>query len=125
MASLPDVLAVPNQCWEVEAILWVSLVQVLSLGRNISPFPYPRPSSKGIVTDGLYQYVRHPMYGGLLLICIGIGAITHSEARILLTLVLWWAMEKKVEFEEARLIERFPEYEKYKPTARKFFPFVY
>lgn len=74
---------------------------------------------------GMYEYVRHPMYSGLLLTCLGISALAHSEVRMLLSLILWWALEKKVDFEEASLTERFPEYKQYSTDVKKFFPLVY
>ena len=32
-------------------------------------------------TDGIYEYVRHPIYGGLVLLCLGIAVVTNSALR--------------------------------------------
>ena len=29
-------------------------------------------------TTGIYEYVRHPIYGGLVLLCLGIAVVTNS-----------------------------------------------
>lgn len=68
---------------------------LVSLGRNLSPLPAPRARHR-LVTSGMYGYVRHPMYGGLLLATFGLAAVTQSEARLALGGLLWWVLEQKV-----------------------------
>ncbi len=79
--------------------------------------------AEGLVTDGLYGYIRHPQYVGLFLIMF--GWLIHWPT--LLTLILfpiligvyyWLAMK-----EEKGLEEVFGnEYEKYKARTPPFFP---
>ncbi len=45
---------------------------------------------------GMYSYVRHPMYAGLLLTSLGLAAITRNETRLALAVGLWFILEKKV-----------------------------
>ena len=59
-------------------VLFVS--GLLSLGRNNFPLPHPRKEAS-FVQQGIYTHVRHPQYGGILLLSLGISAITHSEVR--------------------------------------------
>ena len=44
----------------------------------------------------MYAIVRHPMYAGLILGSVGLAAISLSEARLALTVLLWWILEQKV-----------------------------
>jgi protein-S-isoprenylcysteine O-methyltransferase Ste14 len=79
--------------------------------------------AEGLVTDGVYKYIRHPQYVGLFLIML--GWLIHWPT--LLTLILfpvligvyyWLAMK-----EEKGLEEVFgTEYEKYKARTPRFFP---
>lgn len=41
-------------------------------------------------------YVRHPMYGGLLLGSLGLAILTRNESRLALVAVLWFVLENKV-----------------------------
>lgn len=69
--------------------------------------------------------MRHPMYGGLLLSCFGLAAVTHSESRLALSALLWLVLEAKVGWEEKALKERYPQYAEYAQRVKKFFPYVY
>lgn len=42
------------------------------------------------------DYVRHPMYGGLLMAAFGLAVITRSETRLAMAALLWVVLEKKV-----------------------------
>ena len=98
---------------------------LLSLGRNISPFPKPRKNHQ-LVTSGMYSYVRHPMYCGLILASLGLAAITRSETRLALAGLLWFILERKTGFEEKELVGRYPsEYPAYVAKVKKLIPFVY
>lgn len=98
---------------------------LLSLGRNLSPMPQPRQKHT-LVTTGMYSYVRHPMYAGLLLTAFGLAAVTRNETRLALALGLWFILEKKTAKEEEFLCQRYPEeYEQYKSQVKKFVPFIY
>ena len=41
-------------------------------------------------------YIRHPMYGGLILAGLGLAATTHDEVRLAMVGLLWWVLEQKV-----------------------------
>jgi protein-S-isoprenylcysteine O-methyltransferase Ste14 len=79
--------------------------------------------AKGLVTHGLYKYIRHPQYTGLFLIML--GWIMHFPT--LLTLIIfpvlavayYWLARK----EEGELEEVFGgEYRKYRDQTPRFFP---
>jgi protein-S-isoprenylcysteine O-methyltransferase Ste14 len=70
--------------------------------------------------------VRHPIYSGLILASMGLAAVTRSEGRLALAIVLWFVLERKAAFEEAALVARYGEpYREYAARTKKFVPLVY
>ncbi|KAA8494306.1 Cobalt-zinc-cadmium resistance protein CzcN [Porphyridium purpureum] len=88
---------------------------------------WPRPVSKGtLVTTGLYEKVRHPVYSGVLLVSLGNAAATHSAGSFALTAALAALFVKKIEVEEEFLKEKYPEYSSYQiSTPYKLIPKVW
>jgi protein-S-isoprenylcysteine O-methyltransferase Ste14 len=58
----------------------MALAAVPRLGRGLTPFPVPSPAGQ-LTTTGPYGLVRHPMYGGILLVLVGSSILGGS----------WWA----------------------------------
>jgi protein-S-isoprenylcysteine O-methyltransferase Ste14 len=77
------------------------------------------------VESGVYRYLRHPIYAGLVLAGLGWGLVTAAPAAIALTLLLLVWLDLKARREEAWLAARHPGYEAYRARTRKFLPFVY
>jgi hypothetical protein len=48
-----------------------------------------------------------PRYGGLVLAALGLAAITRSEGRLALAIVLWFVVDRKAKFEESCLVQRY------------------
>ena len=95
-----------------------------SLGSAFTPYPRPQPGAP-VVETGPYRLVRHPIYGGALLLFAGISlAFSYTSLAPTAALaVLWW---KKSLTEERFLTERFPGYADYRRrTRRRFFPYLY
>lgn len=98
---------------------------LLSLGRFVSPLPIPRKNHQ-LVTSGMYKYLRHPQYGGLLMAAFGLAVITRSETRLAIAAVLWFVLHQKVKMEEKSLLERYGQaYTDYMGRVKRFFPYVY
>lgn len=53
-------------------------------------------ASSAAVSVYVVEYLRHPMYGGLLMASLGLAAVAHDEARLLAAAVLWLVLEQKV-----------------------------
>ncbi|KAF8072570.1 hypothetical protein HT031_000230 [Scenedesmus sp. PABB004] len=97
---------------------------VVSLGRFISPLPAPRARHE-LVTSGMFSYMRHPMYAGLLAAAFGLAVITRNETRLAMAALLWAVLERKVGLEERLLQERYGKlYDDYRAKVAKFIPFM-
>jgi protein-S-isoprenylcysteine O-methyltransferase Ste14 len=94
-----------------------------ALGRAFTPFP--TPASRAARTEsGPYRHVRHPMYGGGILVFSGIS-FARSVPSLVLTVGLVALWRAKSAVEERALAERFPEYEDYRRrTPRRFLPWL-
>jgi protein-S-isoprenylcysteine O-methyltransferase Ste14 len=94
---------------------------VVNLGRSLSI--HPKPTRDAVLkTGGLYRYVRHPIYSGVLFLAAGIaltsGSFVSAGAAVLLVPVL----SVKARLEERLLTERFPDYPRYAGRTSRFFP---
>jgi len=104
--------------------LLLGLTAGLRLGRNLTPFPRPRPGGE-LVTAGVYAHARHPIYGGVLLIAIGWSLAHASLATLTAAALLWLLFEAKSRYEERVLAAAYPAYPAYAAATRRFVPFVY
>lgn len=92
--------------------------------RSLTPFPRPLEHAR-LQVGGAYRLVRHPIYGGLILIALG-WALTSSPLVLVLTVALVLALEVKSRLEESMLEQRFPEYDAYRRRVRwRFVPGVH
>jgi protein-S-isoprenylcysteine O-methyltransferase Ste14 len=103
--------------------LVVVVVAGLGLGRALTPTPVPNGRG-GLRTDGLYRFVRHPIYTGVLGIVLGIAIGTGRWAGAALAAVTVAFFVVKARWEEARLVEAFPDYVAYAAATPRFVPFV-
>jgi protein-S-isoprenylcysteine O-methyltransferase Ste14 len=78
-----------------------------------------------LITTGLYRYVRHPIYTGILLMILAtalfVGTLSAGIGFIIIVLGLWF----KLRAEEGLLTKRFPkEYPAYKDRTKTLIPYV-
>lgn len=102
---------------------WVIGFAMLQLNTNLTPFPTPRASGS-LIHSGLYRYVRHPIYSGIIMASIGFGIYNGSLWQASTGLALWLLFHMKSIYEERLLASRFPGYEDYQKSTARFFPFV-
>ena len=80
----------------------------------------------GLVTSGVYTYVRHPSYTGLLLIHPGTGLLFGSVFGFLTMLLFIPTILYRIRVEENMLIEEFgEEYFEYSKRSKKLIPILY
>ena len=97
---------------------------VVGLRRQLTAFP--RPVADGeLIEGGAFGLVRHPMYGGLVLLAVGWGLLTASVPTLLCALVLALFFDLKSRREEAWLGEVFPTYAEYRRRTPRLIPWIY
>jgi protein-S-isoprenylcysteine O-methyltransferase Ste14 len=94
------------------------------LGRQLTPFPKPVDDG-ALKQTGAYRFVRHPMYGGVLMLGLAWSLVSSPLA------LIPWAiagpfLALKRRREEAWLCTQQPEYAEYaRRVTRSFIPFVW
>jgi protein-S-isoprenylcysteine O-methyltransferase Ste14 len=97
----------------------------LQLGTSLTPFPAPK-DGQTLTTTGAFALVRHPMYGGGVLIGLGWTIIFASVVGLGVTLVLAVFLDLKSRREEAWLDESLDDYTAYREqTPHRLMPFLY
>ncbi|CAB5502654.1 hypothetical protein AZO1586I_995 [Bathymodiolus thermophilus thioautotrophic gill symbiont] len=101
----------------------IGLMAVINMKpRNLNIVPTLKNQHQ-LVINGIYRYIRHPMYTSILLLCI---AFTLSNAHYLaqgIMLVLVVDLILKSNLEEKLLIQRFDTYQDYRNKTGCFVPF--
>lgn len=121
--KIPEWLKIPALIITVLGALIIVLA-ILQLNRNLSPFPTPKLDSQ-LVKNGLYKFIRHPIYTGILLSFLGYAVYSESLYRILITLALFILFQIKSRYEENLLIRRYKDYRTYKKKTGRFFPALF
>ncbi|QQE65449.1 protein-S-isoprenylcysteine methyltransferase [Leptolyngbya sp. BL0902] len=97
---------------------------LLDLGQNLTPLPYPREDGE-LVQTGVYGWVRHSLYSGLILGTFGLGLGQFSLSHIAVSFALFGVLNAKANQEEVWLQERYPEYQDYRQRVKKLIPWVF
>jgi protein-S-isoprenylcysteine O-methyltransferase Ste14 len=86
--------------------------------------PAPIAPTRDLVVSGLYQYVRNPMYLGVLAAVLGQAFILGRAVLVGYAVLLWAAFFAFVVlYEEPSLESRFgPSYTEYRANVRRWFP---
>jgi protein-S-isoprenylcysteine O-methyltransferase Ste14 len=123
----------PGEVWQVPpavdlfarllelAGIAVLLVGIVNLGRSLTPLPTPVPHGN-LQSGGLYRFVRHPIYSGIMALALG-TAIRSGSIPIALCaagLIGWFML--KARWEEVRLQRRYPDYPAYASRTPRFVP---
>jgi protein-S-isoprenylcysteine O-methyltransferase Ste14 len=98
-------------------VTWCGAHHFTSAGTNIKTFNEPGV----LVTDGLFQWSRNPMYAGFLLLLAGIAILLGAATPFLPVIVFAVIADRwYIAFEERALARKFgEEYEAYKRRARR------
>lgn len=117
-------IALPTFLHTIAAVItilgvMVLILALLQLNRHLSPFPTPKSNAE-LIRTGLYKYIRHPIYTGILLTLFGYAVHQASLFRLLVAVALLVLFYFKSSYEEKRLMEVYPEYEAYRRETRRF-----
>ena len=97
---------------------------VRALGRNLTPFPKPLDHAH-LVTEGIYGWVRHPLYTAVICWVIGWGLVRESGPAMLCAGLLLVVLDRKARHEEVHLGRIFPGYQDYAGRVKRIIPWVY
>ncbi len=86
--------------------------------------PIPRDQAQ-LVEDGLYGYIRHPMYLAVLLLALGFVWQKPDIINIILYCILILDLLIKLHWEEKLLAEKFEGYQSYQQRTKKIIPFIF
>ncbi len=111
--------------WATRTVVWLSIalmaVAAVGLGRGLTPVPIPNDHAQ-LRTGGLYRFVRHPIYSGLLLFAIAMAIKSGSLVVSLAAPLLIGLINVKARWEERRMIKRFDGYSSYAERTPRFIP---
>ena len=101
----------------------LALVAVAALGLGAALTPTPVPTRAGeLQTTGLYRFVRHPIYTGVLVTVAGITLRSGSWVQVAIAAVTVGFFDRKAAWEERQLRDRYPDYGAYAARTPKFVP---
>jgi protein-S-isoprenylcysteine O-methyltransferase Ste14 len=102
----------------------IALMAAFNLGKNLTPLPRPKENAE-LIQGGLYRFVRHPIYFGVIVLSIGWGLIQQSTLVWLYVVIIALFFDIKSRKEEQWLVERFSAYADYQGRVRKLIPWIY
>ena len=101
----------------------VLLLAMLQLNKSLSPFPTPKSDGE-LITSGLFKFVRHPIYSGILVFTLAYALREGNFWRLGVALLLYLLFHFKARYEETLLKGKYPDYEQYMRRTGRFFPRV-
>jgi protein-S-isoprenylcysteine O-methyltransferase Ste14 len=120
----PTLLAVPLGLFVGLIGLIFGLRGIMQLGSSLSIFPRPVPNGQ-LVRTGVYRFVRHPIYTGVILCALGWAIVTWSGLAFIGAFVLGVFFDRKSAQEEIWLSEQYPDYADYQRQTKKLIPGLY
>lgn len=110
----------------VQPVLCELADQELSVNRpgnfNIRPESHP---DGHLVQEGPYRWVRHPMYGAVLLLAAGATAWLANAIGVVLWVGLLAVLTAKATLEEQWLLKHYPPYANYRLRTWRLIPWIY
>lgn len=97
------------------------LTAIWQLRYHLSPFPTPLPKGS-LVQSGIFQWVRHPIYAGILALTYGWALYTSSYWKLIVATSLYLLFYFKARYEEQLLAKKYPDYPAYSQSTGRFMP---
>lgn len=113
--------------WQIVFVAgWITgLAAVWVFQRSkLSVFPEPAANSR-LLTHGIYQYIRHPIYTAVLLITGSLAFDKFSWLRTVAWALLLLVLKLKMDYEESLLQQKFEAYLDYKKRTWRLLPRIY
>jgi protein-S-isoprenylcysteine O-methyltransferase Ste14 len=97
---------------------------MLKLGNNIAAVPCPKDGAP-LIVSGPYSLVRHPMYGGAIIMAFGWAFFIKGSLTFVYATILFLFLDLKARREEQWLQDTFCGYEEYQRRVKKLIPYLY
>jgi len=102
----------------------MAIAAALQMRQYISALPAPAPGAT-LLQSGIYRHVRHPMYGGVMLMAAAIAVFDVNPMALILTAVLAAIFHGKSRYEESLLAAAFLGYREYqRRVPHRFIPWL-
>ncbi len=108
------------------ALTLIALFLILNGWYNIYKKYWSKETGKGtLVTDGIYRYIRHPQYTGLLLISLGMILNWATLPMLVLFPVMVFMYVRLAKKEEQDMLKEFGDrYRDYMNKTKRFIPYI-
>lgn len=117
-------IRVDLQIWELSGV-FLAVSGLFGLGRfSFSVFPEPRRKGR-FIRSGIFAFIRHPMYAGVLVITATLVWQFFSCDRVAGFTLLTAILVAKILIEERELLSRYPEYAEYQRNTNRIIPFIW
>jgi len=101
--------------------IFVIVLGILNLSDSLSPIS-SKEKHAALISYGIYKYVRHPIYLGILIAMIAFAIYSVSVIKLVIAFALIVVLYLKSSYEEKLLIKDFSDYKDYKDSTGRFFP---
>lgn len=99
--------------------LWTMRVTTIQITADLAP-------DSNLVTDGPYEFIRHPMDTAVMIVCVGLLLNSPTTMRLVAVILLALVFLVKCTYEETLLLKFFKKgYEDYQKKTKKLIPFIY
>jgi len=99
----------------------IILFGVLNLNQALDHMS-PSIKNTGVFFRGIYRYIGHPIYAGMLVVMIAVAWFMGSWFKMGVTVILGVIFYFKSSLEEHKLIQEYVQYKDYKESTGCFFP---
>lgn len=109
---------------KVMGVLLIILGFYMDISAKMKSKLFEKVEDNILITDGIYAYVRNPVYGGMFLVCVGAVLIVNNLLLLVAPLVCWLYMTLFLIFtEEKWLVDMYGnEYIEYCKTVNRCIP---